>query len=322
MPTPPTVSPDPLDSSLRDDIARLPMLPSMLTQLALLDADDPSYFDEVLKLVQGDPGFAVRLLRLANSVASGSHNVASSINMALIRVGARAAVELMLAEKAVTLFPAREHWQRDLWAHSLLVAHYMRRLAPMVVDARLDSNEAYLAGLLHDIGRFLLYARMPDAFETLADAGWDMPSELIQAEWATCGCTHTQLAHDALLQWGLSPTLALAARDHHRTAAADDERQVGKLVALLRDVDWLAMIVARQGLPWLEQDPATCEALCNAHMRLRYRGDMVHRLSILRTATMEAARFLGALGLDSKAFTPSAPAELAPPPHIGVKLTT
>ncbi len=289
-------------SSLQADLAGLPMLPSMLTRLSLLDSEDPAYFDQVLQLVQGDPGFAVRLLRLANSAASGSHNAASSISMALIRVGARAAVELMLADKAVTLFPARERWQSDLWSHSLLVASYMRRLAPMVIDARLDANEAYLAGLLHDIGRFLMFARLPDAFETIEDAGWDTPSGLIASELATCNCTHTQLAYEAMTQWGLPRALAIAARDHHRTADEPQDIEIGKLVALLRDVDWLAMMVARNGLDWLEQSPEQFDAFCSAHMHLRYRGDIVHRQAILRTATREAALFLQALGVDDTAF--------------------
>ncbi len=283
--------------ALRDDIAALPMLPGMITSLAMLDLEDPQYFDKVLQLVRADPGFAVRLLRLANSAASGSHNSVGTVEMALIRVGARATVELMLAEKAVLIFPAHEPWQRDLWGHSLLVASYMRRLAPMLIDERLDANEAYLAGLLHDIGRFLMFARMPEAFETIEDAGWNTPSGLLDAEMAACSCTHTQLAYEAMMQWRLPPQLALAARDHHRTHSDSGHGKVDVLVALLRDVDWLAMIVAREGSAWLEQPPQACEDACDANMRLRYRGDIAHRLAILRGATLETSRLLTALGM-------------------------
>lgn len=303
MSSPSDLSPDANASSLHDDVACLPMLPSMLMRLSMLNADDPAYFDDVLKLVQADPGFAVRLLRLANSVASGSHNPASSISMALLRVGARSAVELMLAEKAASIFPAHAQWQRDLWAHSLLVASYMRRLAPMVMDAKLDVNEAYLAGLLHDIGRFLIFARMPDAFETIEDAGWNSPSSLIEAELKICACTHTQLAYAAMSKWGLPAALAIAARDHHETSSVASEGSVSTLVALLRDVDWLAMIVARDGLMWFDQSPEQCEDICSVNMRLRYRGDIAHRQAILRAATVDVALFLKILGMDDDSFS-------------------
>ena len=60
--------------------------------------------------------------------------------------------------------------------------------------------------------------------------------------------------------------MAVAARVHHRADGEPDDADPGSLVALLRDVDWRAMIVARKGLAWLEQNPAQCEALCSAHM--------------------------------------------------------
>ncbi len=289
---------------LRDDVNELPMLPSVVLRLSMLDPQSPSYFDEVNRMAHADPGFAVRLLRMANSAGGGALHAAPSIDMALIRVGARAAVELMLAENATRVFPAKERWQRDLWAHSILVATYMRRLAPMVVGHRLDANQAYLAGLLHDIGRFLMFSYFPEAFEIIEDAGWDAPQGLIEAEMRICGCTHTQLAHWAMQRWGLPEALALAARDHHRDEAVQGEplpdAEVGALVGLLRDVDWLAMHVARDGVAWLQQSPEEFEARAARHMRSHYRGDAEHRLAMLRSATADVHGLLAALGLQER----------------------
>ena len=299
-------------SRLRADVVQLPMLPSVLLRLATLAPDQPSYFDDVRSLVHADPGMAVKLLRVANSAGGGAMNTTPSVDMALIRIGARSAVELMLADQALQMFPAREQWQRDLWGHSVLVAHYMRRMAPMVIDARIDAEQAYLAGLLHDVGRFLMFELLPEVFALTEDGAADASQGLLDAELHACGCTHTQLAYLALTRWGLPEALAVAARDHHRDEPGrqdcPSDEQVGSLVTLLRDVDWLAWRVARNGAGWLEQSPEAFEAQAEHNMRSRYRGDAAHRLQRLRSATLEAEALLRAIGIDAPPWAADASA--------------
>ncbi len=296
-------------------LAELPVLPSMLVQLAALDSEQPDYFDRVLALVNADPGFAVRLLRLANAAGQQSGQTARAIESttaALIKVGARAAVELMLTSHAAKVFPARSDWQRDLWMHSILAAYFMRRLAPFVTDYPIDMNEAYLAGLLHDIGRFLLFLEAPEPFREVGEADWNTPQALSQAEQSCCGYTHAELGAMALRRWGMAESLVVVARDHHGGEAAAYSGQQRALLALLRDVDWLALRVARDGLDWFEQPLDTIDAQLSGQMASHYRGDLTHRLNVLRQAAREARQLAAALGVgwDSGVSegAPSAPA--------------
>ena len=292
-------------------LAELPVLPTMLVQLAALDPEQTDYFDRVLALVNADPVFAVRLLRLANSARTQTSRPIESTTAALMKVGARAAVELMLTAHAARIFPARLDWQRDLWMHSILAAHFMRRLAPFVTDYPLDMNEAYLAGLLHDIGRFLLFLEAPEPFRQVGEADWDTPQQLLEAEQGCCGYTHAELGALALQRWGMSETLARVARDHHGEGGEATGQQRA-LLALLRDVDWLALRVARDGLAWFAQPLEAIEAQLAGQMASHYRGDLTHRLNVLRQAAREARQLAAALGVgwDSGVSegAPSAPA--------------
>lgn len=304
-------APGEMAARLHDDVVNLPMLPSVLVRLSGLSPDSTSYFDDVRALVHADPGIAVKVLRMANSAGGGATNATSSIDMALIRVGARRVVDLMLADHGLQMFPARTKWQRDLWAHSILAAHYMRRMAPMLLDARIDSEQAYLAGLLHDVGRFLMFAMQPEAFAAVEESNWDGPQGLLDTEMRICGCTHTALAYEALTRWGVSRDLAEAARDHHRGEPGRDDSpsdaSAGPLVALLRDVDWLALRVAADGPDWLDRSPESFDAASAPYMRSRYRGDAEHRLARVRAATAEAAGLLRAIGVDDALPGASAP---------------
>ncbi len=304
-------------TTIRDRIEqvleKLPVPSSLAVQVAALDADRIDYFERVHELVDADPGFALRVLHMANSAQYRAGRPVLSTAAALLRVGARAAAGLMLADSIQRVFPALDRGARELWMHSVLAACFMRRMAPMVSNTRIDPGEAYTAGLLHDIGRFLMLAHNPQQFQMVEQARWDGPEELARIEVGWFGYTHADLGYLALHQWHLPEAFAVVARDHHRgVPAVAGEGKVESLLALLADVDGLATLVAREGLGWF--DDAMCSAAwLEQNTRLRYRWDLTHRVSVLRSATREAHELLEALGLSAPEFVHRTAGERSPP---------
>jgi len=238
-------------------IDRLPLLPEVLLAVMRLDSAGDDYFDRVQDLVRSDPAFAIRLLRYANSAAVASRTRVDSLERALSVVGCEAAVGLVLAQSAVKVFVPRSDWERDLWRHAFDVACLMQSLAALVSPKALDPRKAYLFGLLHDVGRFLLYLEASDELRRVDETRWASLEEMVLAETAICGFTHAELGARAILKWHLPEELASAIRRHHAPpeapgrALVDDE----SMLRLLRDADGLSVQLALRDERWRTQEP-------------------------------------------------------------------
>jgi HD-like signal output (HDOD) protein len=243
---------------LQERIDKLPLLPDVVISLLRLDRRADDYFDKVFALLRSDPAFATRLLRYANSAAIAPAQPVSSLERALMLVGCNGAVSLVVAHSATQVFVPRHDWERDLWRHAFDVACLMRTLAPKVSDASIDPEQAYLFGLLHDIGRFVLYLEAPDELRDVDETEWDSPEALIEAERSICGFTHAELGYLAMRKWHLPSNLAFAVRHHHSPRLAVNEVAAADipLIWLVRDADWISVVLAMRNERWRSMNSA------------------------------------------------------------------
>lgn len=260
---------------LEHRLAQLPLLPAMVMQLMQLDPRHDQYFEQVESLLRADPAFAIRVLKFANSAAVAPSRRVTSLEQALLLVGCGGAVGLVLAHSAVQIFLPRHPWERNLWRHAFDVALLAETLAPFLVDAAVNPQRAYLTGLLHDIGRFILYLQAPEELRRVDETGWGSPEALVQAELRLCGFTHAELGYLALKRWSLSDALVEIIRHHHdappfggNLSPADSA-----LITLLGDADWISVKLAVATDLW--------RTLSDAELTARLAGPAMHaRMSI------------------------------------------
>jgi putative nucleotidyltransferase with HDIG domain len=284
---------------LEKRISELPVLPAVVVELLHLQRSDDHYFDRVLGAVNRDPAFATRLLQFANSAAIGSPRPITSTSAALLRVGARAAVEMILAHSAAKIFLPRHEWERGLWVHAVMVACLMRRLAPLCAPLRIDPESAYLFGLLHDIGRFVLYLEAPDDLRAVDETDWADPTELVRAEISICGFTHAELGYLALKKWELPNELALAIRFHHTRPFPPPGLPEGfvAMTKLLQDADWIAVTAARRGIAFCRPPAAEFRVVLEKGLAHPFARTLDEVVLAIDEALQEAARGLTLLDL-------------------------
>jgi HD-like signal output (HDOD) protein len=146
-----------VDKKLED----LPLLPSVVARLLALSPSDEEYFEKVVALAKEDPPFALRVIRLSNAASSSPASVITDIQRAVVRVGAHQISGLIASMAVMRVFFPRTQRERNMWVHAIRTAVAAKAIARMVPTLKVDPEEAYLCGLLSDVGRFVLMDIVP-----------------------------------------------------------------------------------------------------------------------------------------------------------------
>jgi len=202
--------------ALKHKIDELPMLPQVLVRILQVRTTDDDYFEQIERLATEDPPFAVRLITLANSAGSSAVSPIKSVRDALTRVGAVTITSLVASLAVQRVFVPSSPSHIGLWAHSIQVAVCAETIARLAPSLKVSTGEAYLAGLLHDIGRFVMFEHAPDELLKVDEANWGSPDELIAADVEVFKFTHAQLGFLACSRWSLPSDIAEVVRRHHQ----------------------------------------------------------------------------------------------------------
>jgi len=178
-----------------------------------------------------DPVIAAAVLRMANSPLYRGMNKINAIQPALNRLGTKALRTLMLHESLRSAVisrrgPQRE-WGENLWKRSLASAYVMRRIAELT---GLDPEEAWLMGLLHDIGNIVVL-RIAAGQGVFSGGGID--DEVFEYLCFECHQEFGELIANA---WRLPPTLHELIRDHHNYPTEENSLRAERLHLLLSDM--------------------------------------------------------------------------------------
>lgn len=214
--------------------ARLPSLPQVLLELlALCDRDDVG-MAEIAAVVAKDASVAARLVATANSPFYSLKRGLQDIDQCLAVMGTSIVRRLALNQSVAELFgrfqKGNDFDLRYFWYHSLFVAVMARRLAAHQGYA--NSDEAYLAGLLHDVGQLALLTMDVDRYlPLLRDFDGDMA--LMRQEQALFEVNHAEVGAWMAQRWNLHSLFADSIRYHHESLdRVRDAHPLVQIVAL------------------------------------------------------------------------------------------
>jgi putative nucleotidyltransferase with HDIG domain len=219
-------------------IDRLPVFPraarEVVRQVTNPDAG-PREFEAVCSL---DPLLAGRLIQVANSAFYSPRMAIGTIFQAVAYIGTETARRVLLAASLRGNFTSPQSHQ--VWNHSLDVAQTAQMIA-LHCSIKVDPSQAFLAGLIHDIGR-LAFSIMPTAFlerfHRLTDGGCPP----VEVEMCLAGRGHGEVGSETLTQWKFPADIIEAVRWHHQP-----ERSPLALTSLLYLAEF--MTDAQEDLP-------------------------------------------------------------------------
>jgi HD-like signal output (HDOD) protein len=198
-----------------------PLLPAARAGALSMMQDDDVRMDDLAMLIRADPGLTLVLLRAANSAASASRRRIEDTRDALVRIGLQATKRVVAAAVVGEAFQNMDDCGIDedaFWAHSLATAVICES---SVTTSRLRPV-AFSAGLLHDVGRLVLGASMPDVYGSLSEKA-RTEVMVLGAEAAIFGEDHAKAGGRLLSVWGVSDEIAAAVGRHHEPPSGELE---------------------------------------------------------------------------------------------------
>lgn len=197
----------------------LPVLPKITIRLLeALDSPDSSA-KEIAEIIEADPSLTARLLKLANSSFYGHRGMVSTVRNAAAVLGSKTIRSLALAVWTNTLRSRTRNAEEmalmtPLLAHGQATGVVARMLAERI--SRDLGEEAFMAGLLHDIGRVALVAQMGKKYLTgIIDSALREGVPLHEKESEILGFDHRALGSALMTSWALPPFLAEVIEKHH-----------------------------------------------------------------------------------------------------------
>lgn len=194
----------------------LPVFPSMALRAIEPGPDEGAASAQLLQLASSDPALADSLLQVANSELHRPGKRILTARQAIAFIGIKAARKVLTAAAIRPVFAAAK--AVEMWKHSLLVAQMAERLA--VVSARADPKEAFLAGLVHDVGR-LAFETLTGEVAIIYERMIARKCEPIFVEKVLCGSDHAEVVTDLLRRWSFPERLIAAVRHHHQPEQTD-----------------------------------------------------------------------------------------------------
>ncbi len=201
----------------------LPTPPETYLRLSRLLDSPHSSIEDIGAVVEQDPGLTMKLLQIVNSAQFGSAQKILTPADAVQVVGIEVLRALTLGIHVFNFYdtdPQARARCKELWGHSMRIALASREISRLEGASRAQSEEAFLGGLLHDIGKLILASCLGQRYvEVLTAAGG--PEGLTQREKSTFGASHVEVGAYLLALWGLPETI-IHTVEHHQSLSADD----------------------------------------------------------------------------------------------------
>lgn len=179
---------------------------------------DPMARDQDLRhVIEQDEGLSQCLVRYANSAWMARRQRVKTLDDALAVVGLAGIRSLMLTEWLASLFTSWGRVQQFLWEHALASAITAALERP---GAGRATEDVYLCGLLHNVGKVLLDAQQPEGYEEVVVAVREGGDEFCDVEERCLGCTHAGVGAALLRDLDVPGLVRQTAEYHHDVASA------------------------------------------------------------------------------------------------------
>lgn len=187
-----------------------PMQAQKAFELSLKSEVEASDF---IDLIESEESLSARIIKIANSAFFGRREKSDTIQDAVVVIGIEELKNILCANALKDLFPLNNQFRNLLWKHDIAVGIASRIIAERELPNL--KSQAFLAGLMHDIGKLLLFQRYEIEIENLYK-NLDEKTHLFQAEEDTFLCNHAEIGFLIAQKWNFTENIKNAICCHHK----------------------------------------------------------------------------------------------------------
>jgi len=217
VPNSPSTSPE----NIIKRVSTVASLPQIFMKVEETLNNPASSSMHLAKVIEEDPALTGRLLRLANSAYYGFSAKIESVNHAITAMGTQQLRELVLACSVLKLFkdiPEELVNMELFWRHSIACGVVARAIAHLRFESNIERY--FVAGLLHDVGRLILFMQKPNVMLNMIQLAQQKQQLLYRVENEVLGFNHAKLGGLLMASWKLSPRLIESISWHHAPTMA------------------------------------------------------------------------------------------------------
>ena len=202
-------------------LTSLPTLPAIAVRLLELTIQDDTQANEVVKLIESDPSLASKIISLATNASTGISRNNASLSKAVVLLGFDAVRNAVLSIKVFeTLQEANPNdmnvtfdWS-GFWKHSMAVACASKRIIKLL-NPKVDPEEAFICGLLHDIGKLALVSSLPKSYSRVIELTEASLANIADVENKILGVDHSIAGKRLGQKWNLPESVIETIWLHH-----------------------------------------------------------------------------------------------------------
>ena len=197
---------------------QLPPLPTVATRVLQVASSDASSVKDIVQIIEADPAIAARILQLVHRADIGVAGPVTDLGRAISLLGFEAVRCAILAVSVLSTFRPTQKVEEDkfpraeFWKHCIAVACCAELLAGELTrnwgtSSGVDASEAFLAGLLHDMGKIALDATVPKSFGKTVETADLLRGNIADVERSVIGVDHLVVGKRLAEKWQLPASL-------------------------------------------------------------------------------------------------------------------
>ena len=204
-------------------IEKLPSRPQIYSQLMTAMSNEKVSSDDIAFILKQDMAMCAKTLQMVNSAFFRLPRMISRIEEAVAHLGFSTIKQIVLAVE-IFRYPGKRMSSKfsldELQSHAFLVANF----ASSLLGEKQEQEDAFVAGLLHDIGKLVLAVELPEQVDEVVKVMETEGISMHVAERRLYGATHAEVGGYLLGLWGLPCSIVEAVSNHHTPSKVDSEK--------------------------------------------------------------------------------------------------